>query len=164
VKGLIGMRPVCSFAFAAIVALALHPANAQTPSSSMPAGTQNPALAQPQLVAPPPVRLMQPAPQPGGPQPGGPTPDSPNAGVLITPGGAGGLCECLNSHNLSASVFDKTKMHQVCLGSVDACQAACNTQYLFSFVPHAIYTCPGRPEEGHVAMNAQPSVRLLSAR
>ena len=159
------MRAVFGLAAAAMVTLALHPALAQTPAISIPPCAQTPARAQPPLVAPAPVQLVPPALQPAAPQPGGPTPDSPSAGLPIIPGGAGGLCVCLVSHNLSASVFDKTKMHQTCLSSADACQAACNTQYLFSFVPHSTFTCPGRPEEtGHVAMNTSPTVRLLSAR
>jgi hypothetical protein len=63
-------------------------------------------------------------------------------------------------------VFDKTKMHQTCLGSPEACQAACQTDHYYSFVPHAIYTCPGPsgPATGHIAMNTRPVVRLLSRR
>jgi hypothetical protein len=163
------MRPVFTFALTALAVLALQPAFAQTPST-MPPGTQNPALAQPRLVAPP-VQLVQPPrpgpqPLPAGPQPGSPQPDASSPSALITPGGAGGLCECLNSHALSASIFDKTRLHQRCLTSAEACQAACNTQYLFSFVPHSIFTCPVRPGEevGHVAMNTRPSARQLGAR
>jgi hypothetical protein len=156
------MDAICKFILAAVLALAVQPAFAQAPITPMPPGAQNPAVAQPRLVAPPPM-LTQPGPQPTA-QPAGPQPGSPSA--LIVPGGAGGLCECLNSHNLSAAAFDKTHLHQSCLGSVDACQAACNTQYLFSFVPHAPFTCPGRPGEelGKVAVNARPSVLLLSQR
>lgn len=107
---------------------------------------------------------FQPGPPPGGYQPG-PTPDSPSAGTLDVPGGAAGLCECLINHDPSLSVFDKTKMHQSCLGSVAACQAACQTDHYYSFVPRAIYTCPLRPEKpGNLALNVQPAVRYLSRR
>src|ERR1700737_5149332 len=110
------MRPVFTFALV-MMALALHPALAQSPSTTtMPPGAQNPAIAQPRLVAPPPpAQLIPPPPLPA--PTAGPQPDA-GPSALIIPGGAGGLCECLNGHNLSASVFDKTKMHQRCLGSV----------------------------------------------
>lgn len=168
------MSPVFKFALAAALTLALQSAFAQTSgTSSMPPGTQNPALAQPRLVQPPQlVQPYQPGPQPGAPAPSagvqpfqpGPQPGQPAPSALIGPGGAGGLCECLNSHVLSAEAFDKTHLHQSCLASADACQTSCNTQNLYSFVPHAIYTCPGRPEEGHIAMNTRRSTRLLGAR
>jgi len=135
----------------------------------MPPGTQNPALVQPRLVQPPqPVLVQPPQPQaqPIAPPLAAPPPAAASPSALIIPGGAGGLCECLNSHSLSATEFDKTHLHQSCLVSADACQAACNTANLYSYVPHAIYTCPGRPGEdlGHVAMNMRPSTRRLSAR
>lgn len=82
----------------------------------------------------------------------------------MVPGGAGGFCECLINHDAGLSVFDKTKMHQACLANVEACQAVCNTQRFFSFIPNAVYTCPGRRDEpGHVAMNTRPAARLLTA-
>jgi len=172
----------------AVLAVAVVPAAAQSPGSgTMPAGAQNPAqnpaLVQPQLVTP--LRLgpqpgtaatpqpqlaqpYQPGPQPGGAQPGptppGPTPNEPAASALIGPDGTGGLCECLISHDPSLSLFDKARMHQSCLASVDACQAACNTQRYFSFVPHAIYTCPGRSiERNSVAANTKGAGRRLLA-
>ena len=147
-------------AIGAAFALMLQPALAQTPSPpSMPVGTQNPALAQPQLAAPAPVQLT---PQP----PAAPQPDAASPSSMIIPGGAGGLCECLINHDASLSVFDKTKMHQACLASVDACRAACNTDHYYSFVPHAVFTCPVRPDQdtGHIAMNTRPAVRLLGPR
>jgi hypothetical protein len=150
------------FALAATLTLLAQPALAQTPgASSMPAGTQNPALAQPQLVAPAPVQLAPP-PRPAAPPPS--TPTSP--GALIVPGAAGGLCECLVDHDPSHPVYDKTRMHQRCLGSADACQAACNTERFYSFIPHATYTCPGNPGDatGHIAMNMRPALRLLGGR
>jgi hypothetical protein len=138
------MRPVLRFALAALFGLVIQPALAQTPSTStMPAGTQNPAVAQPRLVAPPPVQLTPPPPA----QPAAPPSDAASPASMIIPGGAGGLCECLINHDPALSVFDKTKMHQTCLASVEACQAVCNTPRYFSFVPHAVYTCPGRPGE-----------------
>ena len=233
------MRPVVTLLLSAALALTLQPAVAQSPgAATMPAGTQNPALAQPRLVPAPGGPLSQAAPQPGGyrpgpqpsgdqpspqpsgyqpgpqptsapaapqpggfqpgpqpggfqpgpqpggyppapapqpssfqpgPQPGGfqpgPTPDSPSAGVLAVPGGAGGLCECLIGHDRSLAALDKTKMHQTCLGNVAACQAACQTDHAYSFVPHAVYTCPLQPEKpGNVALNDQSAVRYLSHR
>ena len=162
------MGLVGKLALAVMVASALQPALAQTPSrGAMPAGTQNPAVAQPQLVAPPPPARLStpPAPQPQ-PQPLAPSaaagPQTP--GSMIIPGGAGGLCECLVNHDPTLTVFDKTKMHQSCMANVDACQAACNTQHFFSWVPHAVYTCPARPGEGQVAMNTLPASRLLGRR
>jgi hypothetical protein len=151
-------------ALTAILALLPQPGFAQTPgASSRPAGTQNPAVVQPQLVTPAPVQLAPPAPPIAVP-PGGPTPNS--HGALVVPGGAGGLCECLIDHDPAHPTWDKTRMHQRCLGSVDACQAACNTERFYSFVPHATYTCPSNPGEagGHIAMNMQPVLRRLSAR
>ena len=155
------------FTSGAVLALLLHPAIAQTPgqmpaAAAMPPGTQNPALAQPPAAAPAPVR-MSPTPVPPATPP---TSQSPAA--LIVPGGAGGLCECLINHDAPGKKqFDKTRMHQTCLANVDACQAACNTDHYYSFVPHAVYTCPmqpGGPNTGHIAMNAAPAVRLLSRR
>jgi hypothetical protein len=149
------------FVLVATLALLTAPALAQTPgANSMPAGTQNPALAQPQLVAPAPAQLAPPSPAVAPPS----APTSPSA--LITPGGAGGLCECLVDHDPSHPTWDKTRMHQRCLGSVDACQAACNTEQFYSFIPHATYTCPVNPGEatGHIAMNMQPALRLLTGR
>jgi len=180
------MRVISRLTLAAVVlAFAVAPGSAQSPGSeTMPAGTQNPALGQPQLVTPlrpgpqpggtpatPQPQLAQPyqpGPQPGGAQPGptppGPTPNEPAASALIGPDGTGGLCECLISHDPSLSLFDKARMHQSCLASVDACQAACNTQRYFSFVPHAIYTCPGRSiERNSVAANTQGAGRRLLA-
>lgn len=154
-------------AMAALLALAVAPAGAQTPSGAMPPGTQNPATAQPQLVAPATPQLTQPTPPAGPPPqpaaPGGMTPPS----ALIIPGGAGGLCECLINHDPNLPPFDKTKMHQVCLGSVEACQSACNTQRYYSFVPHAIFTCPagpGEPGAGHIASGPRSPLRLASTR
>jgi hypothetical protein len=126
-----------------------------------PGGTA--AAPQPQLAQP-----YQPGPQPGAAQPGptqpGPTPNEPAPSALISPDGTGGLCECLISHDPSLSVFDKSRMHQSCLASVDACQAACNTQRYFSFVPHAIFTCPGRSiERNSVAANTNTAGRRLLA-
>jgi len=164
------MLAFVKLALAAVLILALQPAYAQSPGAeSMPPGAQNPALVQPRLVPPPQPMLGQPAqpgPQPTAAAPTGPQPGSPSAGALIVPGGAGGLCECLNSHNLSAAAFDKTHLHQSCLASAEVCQARCNTKYLFSFVPRAIYTCPGRPEEdvARVASNERPTSRMLGLR
>jgi hypothetical protein len=149
------------FALAATLALLAPPALAQAPgANSMPAGTQNPALAHPQPVAPAPVQLAPPSPPVAPPN----APTSP--GALIVPGGAGGLCECLVDHDPSHPTWDKTRMHQRCLGSVDACQAACNTEQFYSFIPHATYTCPGNPGEptGHIAMNMRPALRLRAGR
>jgi hypothetical protein len=158
------MSVVFKLVLAAVLTLAFQPAFAQSPGvSQMPPGAQNPAFGQPLLV-PPPQTQLAPAPSPQ-PMPTGPQPGSPSA--MIVPGGAGGLCECLNSHSHSASEFDKTRMHQRCLGSPDACQAACNTPYLFSFVPHATFTCPSRPEEeatGKVAANTRSVLRLFASR
>jgi hypothetical protein len=136
------------------------PSASATPPAPMPPGTQNPALAQPQLVAPPPVQLVPPS-EPAAP------PSAPlSPGALITPGGAGGLCECLVDHDPSHPTYDKTRMTQHCLVSVDACQAACNTEQFYSFIPHATYTCPINPGDasGHIAMNMRPTFRLLGAR
>ena len=149
------------FALAAMLSLLVQPALAQTPgASSRPAGTQNPALAQPQPIAPAPVQLAPPSPPLASPS----APISP--GALIVPGGAGGLCECLMDHDPAHPTWDQTRMHQRCLASVDACQAACNTERFYSFVPHATYTCPGSPGNatGHIAMNTQPALRLLASR
>jgi len=137
------------------------PALAQTPrTSTMPPGTQNPALVQPQAVAPAPIQLAPPSPPIAAPG----SPSSP--GLSVVPGTAGGLCECLIDHDPSHPTWDKTRMHQRCLGSVDACQAACNTERFYSFIPHATFTCPGNPGEasGHIAMNLRPALLRLSAR
>jgi hypothetical protein len=150
------------FALAAMLTLLVLPAWAQMPSAnSMPAGTQNPAVVQPQMTAPAPVRPAPPS-QPAAPQ--ATAPASPDA--LIGPGSAGGLCECLIDHDPSHPTWDKTRMHQRCMGSVDACRAACNTERFYSFIPHATYTCPGNPGDttGHIAMNMRPALRLLAAR
>jgi hypothetical protein len=150
------------FAVAAMLVFVAQPLLAQSPGArSMPAGTQNPALAQPQLVAPAPVQLVPPSP-PIAPPPSAPT----SSGAMIIPGGAGGLCECLIDHDPSHPTWDKTRMQQRCLASADACQAACNTERFYSFIPHATYTCPGSPGEatGHIAMNMQPTLRLLARR
>lgn len=171
------MRSVVTLVLTAAVALSLRPAVAQSPgAATMPPGTQNPAFVQPQLVPPPGGPLSPSPPQPGGlepaSQPGGlppaSTPNQPAPSALITPdsAGAGGLCECLINHDSKLTVFDKTKMHQSCLGSVEACRAACATDHYYSFVPHAVYTCPGPsgPAAGHIAMNMRPAMRLLSSR
>jgi hypothetical protein len=154
------MRPVFKFALAVLTVLALQPAFAQTPSSStMPAGTQNPAIAQPRLVVPPQPVLSSPPPV----EPQSDAPASPSS--LIIPGGAGGLCECLVSQDQSETAFDRSKMHQTCLASVDACQAVCNTPHSYSFVPHAMYTCPGPPggEPRPVAASDRRTVRLAAS-
>lgn len=190
------MRPVVTLSLSALLALTLRPALAQSPgAATMPPGTQNPALVQPQLVQPPGGPLSQvapqpsgytsgpqpstaqpsgytPGPQPSGYQPGpqpsgfqpGPTPSNPAPSALIGPDGAGGLCECLINHDPNISPFDKTKMHLGCKDSPDACRAACQTDRYFSFVPHAVFSCPGPggPATGHIALNTRPAVRLLS--
>ncbi|HWB50994.1 MAG TPA: hypothetical protein VG651_17920 [Stellaceae bacterium] len=158
------MRRVVPFVLAAVVALSVQPALAQTASSTtMPAGTQNPAVVQPHLVAPPEL-VPPPAPQPAPAAPPSDAPPSPSS--LIIPGGAGGLCECLINHDPSLTVFDKTKMHQTCLASAEACQALCNTPRFFSFVPHAVFTCPGRPGEEVRPVAARPHspMRVAAAR
>lgn len=103
--------------------------------------------------------------QPDGSQPG-PTPNNPAPSALIGPDDTGGLCQCLIHHEPNLPAFDETKMQQSCLGSLEACQAACQTDHDYSFVPHAIYTCPGPsgPMTGHIAMNTRPVLRLLSRR
>jgi hypothetical protein len=157
------MRLGLVFALATMAALALQPAFAQSSAGgTMPAGTQNPAVAQPRLVAPP--QLTSPSAPPLAPA--GPQPDAPSPASMIVPGGAGGLCECLITHDQGVSPFDKTKMHQACLVSVEACQAVCNSPRVFSFVPHAVYTCPGTPGEGSrpVAANPRSAVRLATSR
>jgi hypothetical protein len=150
-----------TFVLAAALTLLALSASAQTPNANpMPPGTQNPALVQPQLVAPPPAQLVPP------PQLGGPSRSPTSSGALTVPGGAGGLCECLVDHDPSHPTYDKTRLLQRCLVSVDACQAACNSERFYSFIPHATYSCPGNPGEasGHIAMNMRPAPRLLSAR
>jgi len=163
------MRAVVTLVLSTVLVLALEPAFAQSTAQSpgaatMPPGAQNPAVVQPTMI--PPAQLTpQPAPaQPAPPPAPAQTPESPTA--LITPDtAAGGLCECLINHDPHLPVYDKTKMHQRCLGSPEACQAECQTDRYFSFVPHAIYTCPGPtpPETGHIAMNSRPPL-LLSRR
>ena len=85
---------------------------------------------------------------------------------MIIPGGAGGLCECVISHEPGAPALDQSKMHQACLASVEACQAVCNSPRVYSFVPHAAYSCPGRPGESStpVAANRRSVVRLATSR
>lgn len=153
------------FLFGVVFMLMLPSAFAQAPSAgALPPGAQNPALVQPQLAAPPSApsaTAAQPVVQPP------PASDSTSPSALIVPGGAGGLCECLINHDAPGQrQFDKTRMHQSCLANVDACQAACNTDHYYSFVPHANYTCPARPDQGtgHIAMNALPAMRLLGRR
>lgn len=162
------MRLGLVFALATMTALAAPPAFAQSSgTSTMPAGTQNPALAQPRLVAPPPQLLSPLAPQSAAqPAVAGPQPDAPSPASMIIPGGAGGLCECLINHDPGVPALDKNKMHQACLVSVEACQAVCNSPRVYSFVPHAIYSCPGRPGEVSrpVAANDRSPVRLATSR
>jgi hypothetical protein len=164
------MGLVCKVALAAIVVLALgpalRPALAQSPGASMmPIGAQNPAVTQPPPIAPRTPVVLPPSttvvPQEPAPPPANQSPAS-----MIIPGGAAGLCECLINHDPSAPAFDKTKMHQSCLASVDACQAACNSDHYYTFVPHAAFTCPAHPtpETGHIALNARSAVRPLSER
>ena len=154
------MREVLQLVLGAVVAFAVQPSFAQTPSTA-PAGTQNPALAQPRLVAPPAVLTLPPPPAqaaaPARPEAGSPA-------SQIIPGGAGGLCECLISHDPHLSPLEKNRMHQSCTGSADACQAACNTQTFFSWTPHANFSCPVGPGGNHVALNTRPSVLRLSAK
>jgi hypothetical protein len=156
------MRLGFVFGLAAVGMLALQPAFAQSSGGTMPAGTQNPAVAQPRLIAPPEL-ISRPSPQPA---PAGPQPDAPSPSSMTLPGGAGGLCECLINHDPGAPAFDKSKMHQACLVSVDACQAVCNSPRVFSFVPQAVYSCPGRPDESSrpVAANERNPVRLATSR
>ena len=159
------MKLTVKLAAGMILALTLRPALAQMPgTSTVPAGTQNPALAQPRLNPPPAGQPTQPAPE----QPAAaPQRDAASRGSMIIPGGAAGLCECLVNHDPAVPVLDITKMHQTCLASVDACQAACNTDHYYSFVPHAVNTCPTRPGEetgGHIAMNTRATIWLLSRR
>jgi hypothetical protein len=163
------MRLGSVFAAAAMAALALQPAFAQSGGGSMPAGTQNPAAAQPRLVTP--AQLVAP-PQPvwlspGQAAPAEPQPDASSPSSMIIPGGAGGLCECpIISHEPGAPVLDQSKIHLACLASVEACQAVCNSPRVFSFVPHAVYSCPGRPGEAStpVATNRRGVVRLATSR
>lgn len=158
------MRLGFVFALAIMAALASQPAFAQSSGgSTMPAGTQNPAVAQPRLVAPPELMARpQPAAQPA---PAGPQPDDPSPASMIIPGGAGGLCECLINHDPGVPALDKNRMHQACLVSIEACQAVCNSPRVYSFVPHAVYSCPGRPGEASrpVAANDRSVVRLATA-
>ncbi|MFZ2004004.1 MAG: hypothetical protein WAV02_02885 [Stellaceae bacterium] len=178
------MRQVVTLVLSAALALTLQPAFAQSPgAATMPPGTQNPALVQqPRLIPPPGGPLSPPATQPSGYQPGpqpesaqpgpqpsnfqpGPTPDQPAPSALIGPGDTGGLCECLINHDPNLPPYDKTMIHRSCTSTVDACQAACNTGKYYSFVPHAVFSCPGQPEpNGHIAMNFSPMSRLLSRR
>jgi hypothetical protein len=161
------MRLGFVFALTAMAALAVPPAFAQSPGgSTMPAGTQNPAVAQPRLVTP--LELMarpQPAATPSSQPTAGPQPDDPSPASMIIPGGAGGLCECLINHDPGVPAIDKNRMHQACLASVEACQAVCNSPRVYSFVPHAVYSCPGRPGEVSrpVAANDRSVVRLATA-
>jgi hypothetical protein len=160
------MRLGFVFALAAMAALAMQPAFAQSSGgSTMPAGTQNPAVAQPRLVAPAEL-TARPQPAATSPQPAaGPQPDDPSPASMIIPGGAGGLCECLINHDPGVPMLDKNRMHQACLASVEACQAVCNSPRVYSFVPHAVYSCPGRPGEASrpVAANDRSVVRLATA-
>ena len=162
------MRLGFVFALAAVAALTVLPAFAQSPGgSTMPAGTQNPAVAQPRLVAPPELMARpQPIAPSSLPAAAGPQPDEPSPASMIIPGGAGGLCECLINHDPSVPALDKNRMHQACLASVEACQAVCNSPRVYSFVPHAVYSCPGRPgeESRPVAANNRSVVRLVASR
>jgi hypothetical protein len=192
------MRPMVTFIMSAALALTLQPAFAQSPgASTMPPGTQNPAVAQPHLVpAPggplspssPPPTSAQPGTQPASAQPGsqpnsaqpqpvsatpgtappGATPDQPASSALLTPDatGAGGLCQCLSNQDPKVSPFDQTQMHQSCRDSIEACQTECQTDHDYSFVPHAVFTCPGpsTPAPGHIAMSRRPAVLMLSRR
>lgn len=184
------MHPMVTVVLSAALALTLQPAFAQSPgAATMPPGTQNPALAEPHLVQPPRnLPPYQPGPQPSGYQPGpqptnaqptpqpasvqpdgsqpGPTPNNPAPSAVIGPDDTGGLCQCLIHHEPNLPAVDETKMQQSCLGSLEACQAACQTDHDYSFVPHAAYTCPGPsgPMTGHIAMNTRPALRLLSRR
>jgi hypothetical protein len=163
VRGEVGhMGSLVTFV-AVVLALALQPAFAQPPSAvTLPPGAQNPALAQPQMVSP---LLPQQQQQPAAPQ-SGQTSNPPASSALTSPDGAGGLCECLINHDPNLPPYDKTKIHRSCTESPGACQAACNTEKYYSFVPHAVFSCPVQPGEpgAHVAMNLTRAVRLLSRR
>ena len=179
------MRPMVTFVMSAALALTLQPAFAQSPgASTMPPGTQNPAVVQPHLVPAPggplsPVASPQPqstgaqpnnaqsAVQPASAQPGA-TPDQTGSSALVTPDatGAGGLCQCLTTQGPHVSPFDQTQMHQSCRDSVEACQTECQTDHDYSWVPHAVFTCPGptTPAPGHIAMSRRPAILMLSRR
>jgi hypothetical protein len=166
-----------TFVMSAALTLTLQPAFAQSPSASaMPPGTQNPALVQPHLVpapggplspATPQPNSGQPVAQPASAQPGA-TPEQPGSNAMILPDstGAGGLCQCLTNDRPGVSPFDQTQMHQSCRNSVEACQTECQTDHNYSWVPHAVFTCPGpaTPAPGHIAMSRRPAVLLLSRR
>lgn len=165
------MRPIATFVMSAALALTLQPAFAQSPSAStMPPGTQNPAIAQPHLVQPP----GGPLPPVASPQPASATPDAapptdqPGSSALVAPDatGAGGLCQCLTNEGPKVSPSNQTQMLQSCRESVAACQTECQTDHAYSWVPHAVFTCPGpsTPAPGHIAMSRRPSVLLLSRR
>jgi hypothetical protein len=165
------MRLVVTVILSAALVFALRPTLAQSPgAATMPPGTQNPALVQPQMT--PPVRLMpqsQPIviPPAGAPQPGSaPTPSLPSALIAPDSTDSTGLCECLVNHGTKTSVLDKSKMHRHCVSSPEACQQECQTDRYFSFVPHATGTCPSPPgpAAGHIAMNDRPALLLSSRR
>jgi hypothetical protein len=170
IRGEVGrMRPVVTIVLAATLALGLHPALAQQSpgAATMPPGTQNPALAQPQMASP-----LIPGTRTNAAQPSG-TPPSPGAApgtaapsADTTPTGAAGLCQCLISQGPNVPPLDQTKLHLSCSASVGACQAACNTDKSFAFIPEAAFSCPGQPQEqnGHIVMNFTPVTRLLSRR
>ena len=165
------MRLAVMVVLSATLVLALRPTLAQSPGAvTMPPGTQNPALVQPQMT--PPVRLTPQSPPivippAGAPQPGSaPPPASPSA--LMAPDGTdtSGLCECLVNHDTKISALDKSKMRRHCVSSPEACQQECQTDRYFSFVPHAAGTCPSPPgpAAGHVAINDRPTLLLSSRR
>ncbi|HTW51939.1 MAG TPA: hypothetical protein VME45_08610 [Stellaceae bacterium] len=163
------MRPMVTFVMSAALALTLQPAFAQSPSAStMPPGTQNPAIAQPHLVTPPggPVASPTTSAQPEAPPAA--TPEQPASSASVTPDatGAGGLCQCLTNQGPKVPPLDQTQMHQSCRVSVEACQTECQTDHYYSWVPHAVFTCPGpsTPAPGHIAMSRRPAMLLLSRR
>lgn len=158
------MRQAVTILFAAVLALGLRPALAQQSpaAATMPPGTQNPALSRPQMVSP-----LIPGTQPNAPQPADSQPGTPgDQATPNAPAGPVGLCECLVNHDPNVATLDKTIMHRSCSANVGACEAMCNTQKDYSFIPDATLSCPGQPQEqnGHIVMNFTPAVRLLSRR
>jgi hypothetical protein len=69
-----------------------------------------------------------------------------------------GLCQCLHvAGRPPAERVNDVTLGLRCLSAVEECRSVCQTTTNYSFVPHAVLSCPGTPEEtvGHVALNTR---------
>jgi hypothetical protein len=137
-REVIEMRSVFICALALGSLLALQPAMAQmTPNPVLAPGAANPAQA------------------PGASNPA----HAPGAAPTTPPVPAeNGLCQCLHvAGRPPAERVNDVTLGLRCLSAVEECRSVCQTTTNYSFVPHAVLSCPGTPEEtvGHVALNTR---------